>query len=136
MRVMDRDLLPLGQVSPTADLAAAASAGLADPTRTFAFLRRHRVVGLGLRELALFSAGRPLPPPLAALGTRREALDTVLSQGEDQLAAAVSMTGVAVHGIKGLTMRPLYETPTDRDIGDLDLMVRDADDAWELASYF
>lgn len=46
------------------------------------------------------------------------------------------MTGVAVHGIKGLTMRTLYQTPADRDIGDLDLMVRDVDDAWELASYF
>jgi len=99
------------------------------------FLRRHRVVGLGLRRLHEAVEHDRLAAPLRELASWRVELDGLLEAGWAELADGVAATGVATAGIKGLAMRAEYQYPLDRDAGDIDVMVHTVDDAWELATW-
>jgi hypothetical protein len=130
---IERALVPLGVGYPRGDLSSALLVALANPAEAAGFLRRHRVVGLGLRRLAEVEPA--LPAPLMDLLRWRHQLDAMLDAGWQELQAAVVDTGVATVGIKGLSMRGAYEHRLDRDAGDLDIMVHTVDDAWQLASW-
>ncbi len=125
-------LLPLGLSGPDERLGAAIDLALRKPAATVTFLRRHRVVGLGLRRLA---EGAELPAELRALRQRRADLDALLQSALRDVQAGSEETGVPVAGIKGLAMRALYPLATDRDTGDVDVMCNSVDEAWELASW-
>ncbi len=127
-------LVPLGVITPSGDLDAAVSYALAHPEQALAFLRRHRVVGLGLARIQEACGAGALPRVLTELREFRGGLDEMLDDALDELISAVEETGVPTVGIKGLSMRQLYGRATDRDTGDVDVMVNDVDGAWELTA--
>lgn len=134
-RTTERLLAPLGVVAPLGDLPAAIRVASDHPELAADFLRRHRVVGLGLRRLLQAAENDQLAAPLRELANWRRELDGLLEAGWAELADGVTATGVATAGIKGLAMRAEYQHALDRDAGDIDVMVHTVDDAWELATW-
>jgi len=95
------------------------------------------VVGLGRRHLLEYGNRelQQLPKELRDAFEWRHRLDVLLESGWGELAQAVMETGIRTAGIKGAAMRSLYAHATDRDAGDIDIMVENVDEAWRLASW-
>jgi hypothetical protein len=125
----DDDLIALAHVAPAWSPADAVDAALADPDRAVDMLLRHRVVTAG--ELRL--SGRV--PGVSEWADRYALLRKLLVESWAELGAGVAELGLPVAGIKGLATRGLYPDSTVRDVGDLDVMVNDADEAWRLAGW-
>ncbi len=125
----DDDLLALAHVAPAWSPSEAVDAALVDPERTVDMLLRHRVVTAG--ELRL--GGQV--PGVSEWAGRYGLLRKLLAEAWDELDAGVTELGLSVAGIKGLATRGMYEDGSVRDVGDLDVMAADVDDAWELAGW-
>jgi hypothetical protein len=128
-RHADDDLLALAHVAPAWSPTEAVDAALGNPDRTVDMLRRHRVVTAG--ELRL--SGQV--PAVREWAERYGLLRRLLAEAWDELDTAARELGLPVAGIKGLATRGLYADGSTRDVGDLDLMVTDADQAWQLAGW-
>lgn len=125
----DDDLLALAHVAPATSPTAAVDAALAEPDRAVDMLLRHRVVTAGESTLD----GQV--PAVSEWADRYRRLRVLLAESWTELGAGVDELGIAVAGIKGLATRGLYADSALRDVGDLDLMVDHADDAWLLAGW-
>lgn len=128
-RHADDDLLALAHVAPAWSPAAAVESALGDPDRAVDMLLRHRVVTAG--ELRL--DGRV--PGASEWADRYGLLRKLLAESWTELEAGAAEMGLAVAGIKGLATRGLYADSSTRDVGDLDVMVSDVDEAWRLAGW-
>ena len=128
-RHADDDLLALAHVAPAWSPTRAVDTALGDPDRTVDMLLRHRVVTAG--ELRL---GGQVPGVTEWAG-RYGLLRTLLAESWEELDAGATELGLSVAGIKGLATRSLYPDGSTRDVGDLDLMVTDVDEAWQLAGW-
>jgi len=125
--------LPLGHISPAGDLDEAVTAATLDMSGATAMLRRHRVVGLGLERLRSRPGNQGLPPETAEAAEYRARLDACLDRTRAEVRRAVAELGVRAADIKGGSVLPLYSVRSRRDVGDVDVMVDDADAAWRLA---
>jgi hypothetical protein len=128
-RHADDDLLALAHVAPAWSPTAAVDSALGDPDRAVDMLLRHRVVSAG--ELRL--SGQV--PAVSEWADRYGLLRKLLAESWSELDAGAAELGLAVAGIKGLAMRGLYPDGSTRDVGDLDVMVADVDEAWQLAGW-
>lgn len=128
-RHADDDLLALAHVAPAWSPTAAVEAAVADPDRAVDMVLRHRVVTAG--ELRL--AGRV--PEVSEWADRYGLLRKLLAEAWSELDTGVAELGLAVAGIKGLATRGLYPDANTRDVGDLDVLVEDVDEAWRLAGW-
>ncbi|MFL6129581.1 MAG: nucleotidyltransferase family protein [Mycobacteriales bacterium] len=128
-RHADDDLLALAHVAPAWSVTDAVDAALADPDRAVDMLLRHRVVTAG--ELRL----RGRVPGVSEWADRYALLRKLLVESWAELGAGVAQLGLAVAGIKGLATRGLYRDGSIRDVGDLDVLVDDVDEAWRLAGW-
>ena len=130
---IESPFLPLGHISPSGDLGEALAAAALDMPGATALLRRHRVVGLGLARLRSRPANHGLPPDTAEAAEYRDRLDACLDRTRAEVRAAVAEGGVRAADIKGGSVLQLYSIRSHRDVGDVDLMMDDADAAWRLA---
>lgn len=128
----DEELTALGHIAPGERLSAALTAARSNSAQAVEFLRRHRVVGLGASRL-LDPPGTSAQGEVGDMVTRRRTLSALLADAWRELELTVAETGVAAAGIKGYSTVGLYARPEHRDIGDIDLLVDDVDDAWNLA---
>ena len=130
---IESPFLPLGHISPSGDLDDALSAAALDLPGATALLRRHRVVGLGLERLRSRPENEALPPETAEAAEYRDRLDSCLDRTRTEVRAAVADVGIRAADIKGGSVLQLYSVRSHRDVGDVDVMVDDADAAWRLA---
>lgn len=128
-RHADDDLLALAHVAPAWSPTQAVDTALVDHERTVDMLLRHRVVTAG--EVRL---GGQVPGVTEWAG-RYGLLRELLAEAWEELGKGAAELGVPVAGIKGLATRSLYADGSTRDVGDLDVMVTDVDEAWQLAGW-
>lgn len=126
-----------GEPTPTERLLLTTlrGAATADDLRSFdrealaALARRHRVEHLVRRELRALAPEEPWPGADAAFRVnvaRGLAVAALLAELDDLLGAH----GVDFLVIKGPAVARHYPRPEDRHVGDLDILVRDADAGW------
>lgn len=124
--------IELGHLSPSQPNRSGEPA--TEPKALAEALRRHRVVAIGLDRYRAASPG-PLPEPLEAEAVRRRTLSSNLRETWQLVETAADELRLDLAAIKGYSTRGLYPAPEQRDLGDIDLMARDVDDAWRLAGW-
>jgi Uncharacterised nucleotidyltransferase len=131
-------LLALGSVAPLApDGEVHLQLQRVPPQEAGALILRHKVRMQTLARLAEFpseAADRlraALAPYERVMRDRLRVVDSVIRS----LDKAGRELAIAVYGIKGLVARESYAEPETRDIGDWDVYVDTAENAWRLAGW-
>jgi hypothetical protein len=102
-----------------------------------AFWYQHRVLRLAMHRLAIINgdtARRIEEHATDQAGAARRRI-SALSEARGQLETAAADLGIGISGIKGLTMQGCYEIYGPRDLGDIDVMLAGADEAWALGHW-
>lgn len=130
--------IALGAAMPLLTPAAAVEA-LADtpPERLVAFWYQQRVLRLAIHRIR--EVDHVLSPRLLMAGAERigetDRRIRSLRQIWTTLGDICDQHGLAITGIKGMTMEPRYDGIGPRDLGDVDVMAHTADDAWRLVGW-